>query len=93
MKPAMNIPSKTYSVPLDILMDVLRILFENNVPNRVKGISVKDNLIWLDVKLPPDHPYRKDILTNIDGLLGDYQFYLNGTTDEPDFSSYSQNEF
>lgn len=93
MKTAMNVPSKTYSVPLDILMDVLRILFENNVPNRIKGISVKDNLLWLDVKLSPDHPYRKDIMANIDALLGDYQFYLNGTTDEADFSSYSENEF
>ena len=93
MKTAVNVPSKIYSVPLDMLMDVLRILFENNVPNRITGISVKDNLLWLDVKLSPDHPYRKDIMSNIDALLSDYLFYLNGTTDEGEFSSYSENEF
>jgi hypothetical protein len=73
-------------------MEVLQILFENNVPNRIKGISVKDQIIWLDVKLPPDHPYRKEIQANIEELLSGYRFYLNGTTDEGEFSSYSENE-
>lgn len=93
MKTVMNVPVKTIGVPLDILMDILRILMENNVPNRIKAVSGKENILWLDVKLPPDHPYRKEIASNINALLDDYQIYVNGSPDNMDFSAGRESDF
>lgn len=85
MKTQMDSSTKTYSVPLDMLMNILHILFENGIPNRIKGINVKDSVIWLNVKFPVNHPYRKEIRSNIESLLSDYHYYLNGTDDEREF--------
>ncbi len=89
----MNVPVKTLSVPLDLLMDIFRIITENNVPNRIKAVSVKENILWLDVKLPVDHPNRKEIVSNINALLEDYHIYVNGSPDNMDFSTYSESDF
>ncbi len=93
MKTEINAPVKTIPVPLDILLDVLRIITENNVPNRIKAVSVKENILWLDVKLPMDYPYRKEVVSNINALLQDYHIYVNGSPDNMDFSAYSESDF
>ena len=89
----MNVPAKTLSVPLDMLMDILTILFNNEVPVQIKSISVKENILWLDVKLPSDHPNRKEIVFNINALLEEYQIYVNGSPNNMDFSAYTENDF
>ena len=93
MKPTMNVPVKTISVPLDMLLDILEILYRNDVPNRINSINADDRILWLDVKLATDHPKRKDIVSNIDALLGDYHIYVNGNADDMNFSSYTGNNF
>lgn len=93
MKTENNTAVKTIPVPLDLLMDVLSIITKNNVPNRIKAVNVKENIFWLDVKLPVDHPYRKEIASNINALLEDYHIYVNGSPDNMDFSAYGENDF
>lgn len=93
MKTTINVPVKTLSVPLDLLMDIVRIITENNVPNRIKGVSVKENILWLDVKLALDHPNRKEIVSNINSLLEEYQIYVNGSPNNMDFSAHSEDDF
>lgn len=67
-----------YSVPLVILMDVLRVVINNDLPNKIAGINVHENIVWLRVKFPAEHPYATETRKNIEDMLADYGYYMRG---------------
>jgi hypothetical protein len=92
MKTEIKIPVKTFAIPSDMLMDILQIVLRNELPNRNKGINVKENVLWLSVKFPSDNPNSKDAKRNIESLLNDYGLYANGAPEDAEFGNYSSED-
>jgi hypothetical protein len=83
---------KTYAVPSDMLMDILQIVLKTELPNRNKGINVKENVLWLSVKFPFDNPHSKEAKQNIESLLSDYGLYANGAPEDAEFGNYTSED-
>lgn len=94
MKTDLKVTVKTYAVPSDMLMDILQIVLKSELPNRNKGINVKENILWLSVKFPPDNPNSIEAKKNIETLLSDYGLYANGSPEDIAFGNYlSEDDF
>lgn len=94
MKTDLKVTVKTYAVPSDMLMDILQIVLKSELPNRNKGINVKENILWLSVKFPPDNPNSIEAKKNIEALLSDYGLYANGAPEDIMFGNYlSEDDF
>lgn len=93
MKTDQKVIARTYAIPMDMLMDILRIVFKNELPNHIEGINVKENIIRLNVKFPANHPFGKETKENIETLLADYGYYANGTPDEWEAYTFHKNDF
>jgi hypothetical protein len=68
---------KRYKIPQDILMDILRILFGNNIKHKIEGIKERENIIILQVHFT-DTENNKYAQENIEGILTDYSEYMKG---------------
>ena len=73
----METTAKRYKIPQDMLMDILRILFSNNIRHKIEGIKQKDNIIILQVYFTDNEPI-KNAKKNIEGILQDYSEYMKG---------------
>lgn len=96
MKTDQKIISRTYAIPLDMLMDILKIVLKNELPNHIEGINVKENVLRLNVKYPPDNLYSKETKENIETLLADYGYFTNGAPDDRmyvDGQTNNENDF
>lgn len=89
MRPDQKIISRTYPIPLDMLMDILKIVLKNELPNHIEGINVKENVLRLNVKYPPNNPYSRETKENIETLLADYGYFINAA---PDDRTYIDNQ-
>ena len=91
MKTDQKIISRTYAIPLDMLMDILKVVLKNELPNHIEGINVKENVVRLNVKYPLGNPYGKETKDNIETLLADYGYFTNCAPDDPSYN-YTDNE-
>ena len=71
-----NVNIKKYRVPQDVLMDILRILFGNQIKHKIEGIKERENVIILQV-------YFTDTINgvkaeeNIEEILKDCSRYMS----------------
>ena len=67
--------AKSHTVPVDVLMDVLSVLFNNDIAFQVEGINEDEQSLLIrtntNVKLTSD----KKALENIKTLIADYSYY------------------
>lgn len=68
---------KRYKIPQDLLMDILRIVFKNNIKHKLEGIKEKENIIVLQVHFTGTDN-NKNAQENIEGILTDYCEYMKG---------------
>ena len=68
--------TKRYKVPQDLLMDILRILFRNNIKHQITGIQERENIILLQVHFKSDK--NNEAKENIAAILEDYSEYMKG---------------
>ena len=68
---------KRYKIPQDLLMDILRILFGNNIRHKIEGIKEKENIIILQVHFTGTGN-NINAQENIEGILTDYSEYMKG---------------
>ena len=66
---------KTYKVPQDLLMDILRILFGNKIKHKIEGIKEKENTIILQVYFT-SNSNSVNAQENIEDVLNDYNEYM-----------------
>ncbi|CAN5600115.1 hypothetical protein BH11BAC2_BH11BAC2_20350 [soil metagenome] len=92
MKTEIKDTVKTFAVPADMLMDILQIVLKSELPNRNKGINIKENVLWLSVKFPADNPNSKGAKENIETHLNDYGLYANGAPEDAEFGNYSSED-
>lgn len=69
---------RLFIVPVDMLMDILRIILKNGLHHYIEGINERENAILLRVFASANSLYGKHAVQNIAQLLSDYGYYLNG---------------
>lgn len=70
-----NVIIKKYRVPQDVLMDILRILFGNQIKHKIEGIKERENIIILKVYFT-DTVNNVHAEENIEELLNEYTIYM-----------------
>ena len=70
-----NIKQKEISVPLDVLMDVSRILFETEMENRITGMNENRSVVQVTLSYQNDISYYQKAVENIDAILLEYRHY------------------
>ncbi|MHB8261011.1 MAG: hypothetical protein ACYDCN_05305 [Bacteroidia bacterium] len=68
---------KRYKIPQDVFMDILRILFGNNIKHKIEGIKEKENIILLQVYFT-NNQNGENAERNVEGILKDYSEYMKG---------------
>lgn len=74
--------TRPYNVPLDLLLDVLKIIFDNKLDYRISGINEKQSSILLNIAIKEGLADYKNAIDNIDTLLSDYGYYMYGSAHE-----------
>ena len=71
--------TKSLTIPLDILIDVLSILLDKGIPFSVTGVD--DDAQTIEIRADTDKKLEQQMqaLKNIDTLTSDYQFYRHGS--------------
>ena len=69
---------KRYKIPEDLLMDILRILFGNNIKHKIIGIQERQNMVLLNVNFDLNSIKNREAKENMEGILTDYSEYMKG---------------
>lgn len=69
---------KRYKVPEDLLMDILRIVFKNNIKHKITGIQERQNIVLLNVNFDLNSIKNREAKENMEGILTDYSEYMKG---------------
>ncbi|HRG02363.1 MAG TPA: hypothetical protein PKZ75_14690 [Bacteroidia bacterium] len=67
-----------YKIPEDLLMDILRILFGNNIKHKIIGIHERQNIVLLNVNFDMNSNKNREAKENMEGILTDYSEYMKG---------------
>lgn len=77
--------TSSHTIPLDVFMDVVRILLNNALNWQVEGINENENSLLIQVSIQPSSIQHRKALENIQGFLSDYGYYLKGSpSSEPE---------
>ena len=70
-----NIKQKEINVPIDILMDVSKIILETELENKITGINENKNIVQITLIYQAGLNYHQKAIENIDTILLDYRHY------------------
>ena len=73
-----NTQINRYKIPQDVLMDILRILFGNNIKHQITGIKERENIVLMSVHFKEDIYKHCEAEENIEAILKDYSEYMKG---------------
>ena len=81
MEATISKPLKTssHTIPLDLFMDVVRILLDNALNWQVEGINEKENSLLIQISIQSGSDLHRKALENIQTMLSDYGYYLKGS--------------
>lgn len=79
-----QITTSSYTVPVDVLLDIVRILLEYAIQWQVEGINEKENSLLIQVSIQPSLPHQRKALDNMKAVLSDYDHYLRGSPGNDD---------
>jgi hypothetical protein len=74
-----QITTSSYTIPLDVLLDIVRILLEYAIQWQVEGINEKENSLLIQVRIQPSLSHQRKALDNMKAVLSDYGHYLRGS--------------
>ncbi len=75
MIPAQSSYTQLYQVPLDVLLDITRIILQNNLPHRLMDIDQNKYALHLEITLPDKYHQAGK---NIEDILETYHRYRYG---------------
>ncbi|MBS1634312.1 MAG: hypothetical protein JST26_00220 [Bacteroidetes bacterium] len=70
-----SIKRKEITVPLDIMMDIAKIIVETEMESTITGLNENKNTVQIILGFPEELNYYKKALDNIDSILNDYKHY------------------
>lgn len=71
--------SSSHTIPMDVFMDIVRILLGNTVNWQVEGINEKENSLLIQVSIEPHLTRHQKAIENIQTILSDYGYFLKGS--------------
>lgn len=74
--------TKSYTIPLDLLIDILKIVLNNNLNYNIEAVNDKESSLLLQVSFDQtqfNHPKAKE---NIEYFLNDYSHFFYGSPNE-----------
>lgn len=76
----------SHTIPLDVFIDVVRVLLDNAFDWQVEGINEKENSLLIQVSIQPGSARHKKAMENIQSMLSEYGYYLKGSpSSDPDW--------
>jgi hypothetical protein len=69
---------KSYTVPMDVFLDILRIFLNNETDYHIEGINERENSLLIQVKSERSNTRQKNVRENITMILAEYGYYLHG---------------
>ncbi len=69
-----NHTPRTYShtVPLDVLLDVLKIFLDNDIAYHIEGINERENTLLIQVQTDTGLSRHRKAVQNLKSMLDDY---------------------
>lgn len=66
---------KTFSIPLDILTDIIKVLLQAELKNEITGANENKNFIDVKVEYQNGLGFHQKAIDNIENILDDYNHY------------------
>ncbi|HMT75472.1 MAG TPA: hypothetical protein PKA77_15475 [Chitinophagaceae bacterium] len=81
-KPAAAIIATSYTVPMDVFSDVLKIFLTHQTDYYIEGLNETENSLLIQVRTLKDDAVHKSVRRNISEILSDYGYFLKGIPGE-----------
>ncbi len=69
--------TSSHTIPMDVFMDIVRILLNNAIRWQVESINEKENSLLIQISIQPDLLRHRKAMENMQSILSDYGYYLN----------------
>ena len=66
---------KTFSIPLDVLTDIIKVLLQAELKNEITGANENKNFIDIKVEYQNGLGFHQKAIDNIESILDDYNHY------------------
>lgn len=80
--------SSSHTIPMDVFLDIARILLGNTINWRVEGINEKENSLLIQVSTQANLLHHRKAMENMQSILSDYGYYLTGSPNSSTEESY-----
>lgn len=70
-----SIKRKEINVPLDVMIDIAKIIVETEMESAITGLNENKNTVQTVIAFPEGLNYYKKALDNIDNILADHKHY------------------
>ena len=76
---------KTFSIPLDVLTDIIKVLLQAELKNEITGANENKNFIDVKVEYQNGLGFHQKAIDNIENILDDYNHYRFEEEEETDW--------
>lgn len=66
---------KTFSIPLDVLTDIIKVLLQAELKNEITGANENKNFVDVKVEYQNGLGFHQKAIDNIESILDDYNHY------------------
>ena len=73
---------KSYTIPLDLLLDILKILLSNNISYHIESINENESNLLMQLRFNPSITNNKKAKENIESFLTDYEYFLHCSVED-----------
>jgi hypothetical protein len=73
----------SHTVPMDLLMDALKLLMTNQLSYRIESINEREDSLLIQVCTDADNKRHRQAMFNLKNNLNMYTQYTTGTFNEP----------
>jgi len=74
--------TKSYTIPLDLLIDILKIVLNNNLDYNIEAINDKESSLLMQISFDQTHINHPKAKENIECFLNDYGHFFYGSPNE-----------
>ncbi|SEW46025.1 hypothetical protein SAMN05428988_6217 [Chitinophaga sp. YR573] len=76
------VQTSSHTTPMDVFIDIVRILLDNALTWQVEGINEKENSLLIQVSYQPQLTRHRKALENMKSILADYGYYVKGSPND-----------
>lgn len=75
--------STSHTIPMDVLMDVLKLLMANDLAYSIESLNEREDSILVQVQHDKESKRHRQAMFNLKDILGTYTQYTRGVFNEP----------